>query len=247
MTLDTTMKSAAEQPFRAGTASTLGEAFDFEAFAAIHGGTEISRVKSGATVYEQGEYADCLFYIRAGRVRIKVVSPEGKVAIMATLDADAVFGESCLIGEEIRVATASCLTDCILVRVARRTAMRAMATDSSLAEFLLARILHRVGRLRAMLISHLFDTSEQRLARILLALARGENGRHNEAVIETLDQEELAQMVGTTRGRVSHFMNKFRNLGYIDYNGRIAVYPSLANVLAAESGNREDASRAFDC
>lgn len=239
-------RSVAENPFAAGRPAGADKTFDFEAFAAEYGGTALSTLKAGAVIYPQGETADCLFYIRTGRVQIKLISPEGKMAIMAILEKDAVFGETCLLGEETRVATASCLADCVLVRVTKTAAIRAMQSDTRFAEFLLRRILHRVGRLRGMLISHLFDTSEQRLARTLLMLANYGRGNSGETTIENLDQEELAQMVGTTRARISHFMNKFRKLGYIDYNGHIAVYRSLSNVLAAGYGDPEDLSPAIE-
>ena len=238
--------SAAKNLLAAGQSAGAGETFDFDAFAAEHGGTAISTLKAGTVIYRQGEPGNCLLYIRTGRVQIKLISPEGKVAIMAILGDDAIFGETCLLGEETRVATALCLTDCVLVRVDRATAIRAMQSDSRLAGFLLSRILHRVSRLRATLISHLFQTSEQRLAWILLTLARDGTGGRNDAVIENLDQEELAQMVGTTRGRISYFMNKFRKLGYIDYNGQIAVYRSLSAVLPSGFGNLEDYSPAYE-
>jgi CRP-like cAMP-binding protein len=173
-------------------------------------------------------------------VRIKVVSPQGKTAIMVTLEDDALFGETCLLGQDIRVATVVCLTDCSLVHMTKADAIRALRDEPRFAEFLLARVLHRVRRLRSRLVSHLFEASEQRFARILLMLANHHKGVRNATTIEGLDQEDLAQMVGTTRARNSYFMNKFRDLGYIDYDGDISVRRSLSNVLALEFGNPED-------
>jgi len=237
-------RSAAKNPLAAGQSAGAGETFDFDAFAARYGGTT-SQVKAGTEIYLQGDRADCFYYIRKGEVQIKVASPHGKEAIMAILDADTFFGETCLLGEAVRVANATCFTDSVLVRMSKGNAIRAMQ-DTRFAEFLLARTLRRVGRLRARLISQIFDTSEQRLARILLMLANYGKGNRGETVIENLDQEELAQMVGTTRGRISHFMNKFRKLGYINYNGNIAVYRSLSNVLPSGFGNLEDYAPAFE-
>jgi CRP/FNR family transcriptional regulator, cyclic AMP receptor protein len=224
----------------AGWPSGSNEVIDFETFAAAYGGTTITKAKAGTLIYAQGDGADCLYYIQEGRVRIRVVSPQGKTAIMATLEDDAFFGETCLLGETARVATAVCLSDCILVRMTKTDAVRALRDDPRFAEFLLARVLRRVTRLRSRLVSHLFEGSEQRLARVLLMMANQSRRSRNATTIEGVDQEDLAQMVGTTRARVSYFMNKFRNLGYIDYNGNIAVHRSLSNVLAAEFGNHED-------
>jgi CRP-like cAMP-binding protein len=224
--------------WRSGSESE--EVIDFQTFAAAYGGTTISKAKAGAVVYAQGDPADCLYYIQEGQVRIKVVSSQGKTAIMATLEDDAFFGETCLLGESARVATVVCLSDCVLVRMTKTDAVRALRDDPRFSEFLLTRVLHRVTRLRSRLVSHLFEGGEQRLARILLMLANHGKGIRNTRTIEGLDQEDLAQMVGTTRARISYFMNKFRNLGYIDYNGNIAVRRSLSTVLVPEFGNIED-------
>ena len=164
-----------------------------------------------------------------------MISYEWRKAIMAMLGADTVFGETCLLGEPLRVATATCLVASDIVRIEKPHAVRALQSDPGFAEFVLTRSLRRVGRLRGQLISQLFDSSEQRLARILLTLANYGRGDWQETTIDKLDQEDLAQMVGTTRARVSLFMNKFRRLGYIDYNGVIAVYRSLANVLSNDA------------
>ncbi len=223
-----------------GRSSGLGEVIDFQSFAAAYGGTTTSKMKAGAVIYAQGDPADGLYYLKAGQVRIKVVSPQGKTAIMATLEDDTFFGETCLLGEDVRVATALTLTDCILVRMTKTDAVRALRDDPRFVEFLLTRVLHRVRRLRSRLVSHLFEGSEQRFARILLMLANHRKGVRNATTIEGLDQEDLAQMVGTTRARISYFMNKFRNLGYIDYDGNISVHRSLSNVLVPEFGNPED-------
>ena|ERR1700734_2359448 len=131
------------------------------------------------------------------------------------------------------------------MRMAKANAIRALQSDPRFAGFLLMRVMHRVRRLRARLISQLFESSEQRLARILLMLANCGGDRH-ETIVDKLDQEDLAQMVGTTRGRISHFMNKFRNLGYIDYDGDIAVHRSLSHVLAAEFGNPKARSKIYE-
>ncbi len=140
-------------------------------FAAAYGGTTTSKTKAGAVIYAQGDPADGLYYIREGQVRIKVVSLQGKAAIMATLETDAFFGETCLLGEDVRVATAVCLAECILVRMTKIDAIHALRDNPRFGAFLLTRVLRRVTRLRSRLVSHLFESSEQRLARILLILA----------------------------------------------------------------------------
>lgn len=216
------------------------EIIDFKAFASAYGGTTIFKAQADTVIYVQGDAADCLYYIQEGQVRVKVVPPHGKTAIMATLEHDAVFGETCLLGESTRVATAMCSSDCSLVRMTRTDAVRALRDDPRFAEFILARVLRRVTRLRSRLVSHLFEDSEQRLARALLMLANRGKRIRDTATIEGLDQEDLAQMVGTTRARVSYFMNKFRSLGYIDYNGNIAVHRSLSKVLAADIGKQAE-------
>lgn len=243
--------SATKSTLPADDPPNLRGTFDFAAFAAEFGGTTTVRMTAGAIVYRQGEPAANLFYLQEGRIRISVVSPTGKEAIMAILGDDTVFGETCLLGERTRVATAICVVDCLLVRVEEPSAARALHNSPSFAAFLLARSLRRVGRLRARLISQLFDSSEQRLARILLTLANYGRGGLQETAIDKLDQEDLAQMVGTTRARISHFMNKFRRLGHIHYNDRIVVYPSLRNIVAHDDstsrfGNSEDAAAAID-
>lgn len=227
------------------------DAFDFAAFTAEFGGTATLRMRAGTIVYRQGEPATSLFYLQEGRVCIHLVSSRGKEAIMAILAEDTVFGETCLLGESLRRATATCLTDCVLIRVDRPNARAALRSSVSFGEFLLARSLRRVCRLRARLTSQLFDSSEQRLARILLALANYGRGSWQEGTIDKLDQEDLAQMVGTTRARISHFMNKFRRLGHIHYDDRVVVYPSLAGFIEREGRvagfeNSEDATAAID-
>jgi CRP-like cAMP-binding protein len=227
------------------------DAFDFAAFTAEFGGTTTLRMRAGAIVYRQGEPPTSLFYLQQGHIRINVVSPHGKEAIMAILADDTVFGETCLLGESARPASATCHTDCILIRVEKANATAALLCSVSFGEFLVARSLRRVARLRRRLISQLFDSSEQRLARILLTLANYGQGGWQGRTIDKVDQEDLAQMVGTTRARVSHFMNKFRRLGHIDYDGRLVVYRSLANIIAHDGstagfGNSEDATAETD-
>lgn len=223
------------RPSKLPLANGPHETFDFASFEEEFGGTTFFKMKAGFIVYRQGEPAEDLFYLQRGRIRINVVSHRGKEAIMAMLGDATVFGETCLLGESVRMATATCLDACDVVRIERSHAIRALQSSAQFAEFILTCSLRRIVRLRGRLISQLFDSSEQRLARILLTLANYGRGDWKETTIDGLDQEDLAQMVGTTRARVSLFMNKFRRLGYIDYNGVIAVYRSLADALSNDA------------
>jgi CRP/FNR family cyclic AMP-dependent transcriptional regulator len=226
------MNSAIEpSPPVAGRAFEVKPSFDVDAFARNYGGVTVSMLKSGAVVFAQGEPATCMFHLQRGQIQITVVSPQGKEAIIAVLEPGDFSGEGCLLGDRLRVATAVCIADSTVVRLERASVIRAVRQDPIIAEFFLVYALTGVVRLREDLVSHLFDSSEKRLARALLLLANcGKNGRQ-ETIISNVDQESLAQMIGTTRSRVNFFMNKFRKLGYIDYNGYINVHSSLLNVV----------------
>jgi len=205
--------------------------FDVEVFAARYGGTTRSAFSRGDRLYTQGDAADCLFYLVEGQVRLTVVNAQGKEAIITLLARADFCGEDCLFEDRPRGATAICLTDGAGVRLDRASVVRAIREDRLFTEFYLLYNLNRTVQLRDSLISQLFDTSEQRLARVLLLLANYRKGDEQEATLGKLDQEDLAKMVGTTRSRINHFMNKFRRLGYIDYNGHISVHRSLLNTI----------------
>lgn len=208
--------------------------FDINLFVSRYGGIAGLKFKAGTVLYSQGEPGDCLYYLQEGQVQFTVVSAHGREAIFALLGPGDFCGVGTLIGEQSRAATATCKTDCVAARLERASIIRAVQRDPQFAEFYMAYVLNRTIRLRDNLISRIFDTSEQRLARILLLLAgSGQDGRER-SVIGKLDQEALAQMVGTTRSRISHFMSRFRKLGYVDYNGEIAVHNSLLKVLGRE-------------
>ncbi len=215
------------------------QSFDLVAFARDYGGITTSVLKSGAIVFRQGEPADGLFYIEEGRIQLSVVSTEGKEGIIAVLDAGNFFGQGCLIGEPSRRTTAICIAESIVARLDQASFIRAIRQDTQFAEFYMAYTLKRSARMKAQLQSQLFDSSEQRLARILLLLANYGGKTARESVIDNLDQEALAQMVGTTRARINHFMNKFRRLGYIDYNGRIIVHSALLKTVLQEAPEAE--------
>jgi CRP-like cAMP-binding protein len=200
----------------------------------VNGGRVISEYRNGQIVYTQGEPADSVFYIQSGKVKATVISAQGKEAVVALLGTDDFFGEGCLTGQPLRLATVSAMTDCVIVRISKADITRVIHEEPAFAELFIAHLLARNSRVEADLVDQLFNSSEKRLARVLLLLANfGKEGRP-EPVIAKISQETLAEMIGTTRSRVSHFMNKFRELGLIDYNGHIEVHSSLLNVVLHE-------------
>ncbi|HUI14295.1 MAG TPA: Crp/Fnr family transcriptional regulator [Xanthobacteraceae bacterium] len=236
-------------PFLDGGALDSGRSFNVEAFAAAFGGVALSRLRSGTVLYSQGEPADSMYYLQDGQVQITVVSSQGKEGILGVLGPGDLCGEGSLLGNRNRVATVACIADSLVARIERANAIRAIRENTAIAGFFLAFALRRVVDLRENLISQLFDTSEKRLARTLVVLAnQGRNGAPNN-VIRNIDQEGLAQMIGTTRSRVNLFMNRFRRLRYIDYDGEIiVVFPSLSNVaLCDERFGESDDGLAMAC
>jgi CRP/FNR family cyclic AMP-dependent transcriptional regulator len=200
----------------------------------VNGGRSVSDYRKGQFVYTQGEPADSVFYIQSGKVRKTVISEQGKEAVVALLGTGDFFGEGCLTGEPLRLATVSAMTECVIVRIAKADIIRVIHEEPAFAEMFIVHLLARNSRVEEDLVDQLFNSSEKRLARVLLLLANfGKEGRP-EPVIAKISQETLAEMIGTTRSRVSHFMNKFRELGLIDYNGSIEVHSSLLNVVLHE-------------
>jgi CRP/FNR family transcriptional regulator, cyclic AMP receptor protein len=182
-------------------------------------------------VFTQGDVADCIYYIQKGQIQLTVVSMEGKEAVIGIVEPGDFCGEGCLVGEPLRMSTATTITSCTVVRLEKAVVLRAIHENPNFSEFLVLYVLKRTARLTDTLIDQLFNSSEKRLARVLLLLANyGKEGR-TDTVIGKIDQETLAQMIGATRTRVNFFMNKFRRLGLIDYNGRIHVHSSLLRVV----------------
>ena len=169
-------------------------------------------------VFRQGQPADSLFYLRRGKVKLTVISPEGKEAIIAILSAGEFFGEGCLAGQPLRMATAVAMTDCTLDKIDKPLMTRMLHEHHEIAELFVKHLLTRNIRYEADLVDQLFNSSEKRLARILLLLSHFGKESKAEVVIPKVNQDTLAQMVGTTRSRVSHFMNRFRDHGFIDYD-----------------------------
>jgi len=209
--------------------------FDPEAFLAkVDGGVTISKYGKGQVIFSQGDSADCVLYIREGRVKIAVVSAQGKEAVVAFLKAGDFIGEGCLTGRPRRVSTARAMEDSVITRLDKSTMVRMLRDEADFSELFTAHLLARTIRVEEDLVDQLFNSSEKRLARALLLLANfGKDGKR-EPVIAKVSQETLADMIGTTRSRVSHFVNKFRQLGYIDYNGRLEVHTSLLDAVLHE-------------
>ena len=205
--------------------------FDPKAFLAKVGeGRTIATYGENQTIFAQEEPADAVFFIQKGKVKVTVLSAGGKEAVLAILDAGEFVGEGCLNGQPLRMATVVTMTECSIMRLERAAMIEALH-ESKFSELFILHLLHRNSRVEEDLVDHLFNSSEKRLARALLLLANfGKEGGPN-TVIAPISQETLAEMVGTTRSRVSSFMNKFRRLGFIDYNGTLRVHSGLLNVV----------------
>jgi CRP-like cAMP-binding protein len=202
-----------------------------EFLATVNGGRTISVYRKDETVFAQGDAADSVFYIQKGKVKVTVLSEQGKEAVVAMLGPDEFCGEGCLAGQPRRMATATAMTECEIMRLEKQAIIRALQDEPAFSEFFVEHLLARTIRVEADLVDQLFNSSEKRLARALLLLANfGKEGRP-EPVIAKVSQETLAEMIGTTRSRVSFFMNKFRKLGFINYNGHMEVHSSLLNVV----------------
>jgi CRP/FNR family transcriptional regulator, cyclic AMP receptor protein len=201
------------------------DTFDSHTFLAKVGtGRTLVAYQEQSSIFTQGEAADAVFYIQEGQVKLSVVSEQGKEVVIAILEAQTFFGEGCLAGQPLRMATATALTDCSLMRIEKPAMIGVLHAEPAFSELFMAYLLSRNSRIEADLIDHLFNSSEKRLARVLLLLAHfGKEGK-TEAVIPQISQETLAEMIGTTRSRVNFFLNKFRKLGFIDYNGDLRVH-----------------------
>ena len=206
--------------------------FDPKAFLAkADGGRTISKYRKDQIVFSQGEEADAVFYIQQGKIKIAVVSKQGKEAVVAILGTGDFFGEGCLVGQSLRMATVTAMMECEIMRLEKAAIIRVLHEEPAFSEMFMSHLLTRNIRVEADLVDQLFNSSEKRLARALLLLANfGKEGKP-EPVVAKISQETLAEMIGTTRSRVSSFMNKFRQLGFINYNGHLEVHSSLLNVV----------------
>ena len=198
-------------------------------------------------VFSQGDPADAVFYIQSGKVKITVVSEQGKEAVVAILGTNDFFGEGCLAGQAQRMATVTTMTDSVIVRLEKAAIVRVIHQEPAFSEMFIAHLLGRSIRVEADLVDQLFNSSEKRLARLLLLLANFGKESKPEPIIAKISQETLAEMIGTTRSRVSFFMNKFRKLGFIDYNGYrggIEVHSSLLNFVLHDEPQIKNLKRA---
>ena len=206
--------------------------FDLQTFLAKVGeGRSLLDLPKQRVVFAQGDKADAVFYLRHGKVKLTVVSTQGKEAVVALLGEGEFFGEGCLIAQPLRMATAATLTPCAILRMEKAAMVRVLHTQPTFAARFITHLLTRNIRIEEDLVDQLFNSAEKRLARVLLLLASfGKEGKP-ELVIPKISQETLADMIGTTRSRVSFFMNRFRKLGFIDYNDGLEVHSSLLNII----------------
>ena len=211
------------------------ERFNWEhVLAKISHGRTVLVSKPKSYVYRQGDRADSVFFLLRGRVKLSVTSTQGKEAILAVLEAGDFFGDGCLVGQPVRMATATTVTNCTLAKIDKLVMVRVLHEQHSISEAFITRLLSHNIRYEEDLVDQLFNSSELRLARILLLLSHFGKESLAETVLPGINQESLAQMVGTTRSRISHFMNKFRKLGFIDYDGNsrgFTVHRSLLSVI----------------
>ena len=216
-------KSTKKRPF--STKQFLG---------AVNGGRTQSSHRIDDVIYSQGDPADAVFYIHKGKIKIVVTSKRGKQAIVSVLGAGEFFGDGCLAGQPLRLATVIAVSECATTRIKKAAMVRVLHDEPEFSEMFMAHLLTRNSRVEADLVDQLFNSSEKRLARILLLLANYGKERDPEPIAAKITQETLADMIGTTRSRVSVFMNKFRKLGLIDYNGEVKVNSALLNVVLHE-------------
>jgi CRP-like cAMP-binding protein len=187
--------------------------------------------RNNARIFGQGDIADAIYYIQKGKVKLTVVSKHGKEAVVALLGEGDFFGEGCLAGQPLRMATAVTFSPCSIMKLEKAGVIRLLHDEPAFSEMFVAHLLSRNIKIEEDLVDQLFNSSEKRLARVLLLLANfGKEGKPEE-VIPKMSQETLAKIVGTTRSRVSFFMNRFRKFGFIEYNGSLKIHSSLLNVI----------------
>ena len=212
--------------------NTNQAAFDPREFLAIVGeGKTILEFRKDHVVFAQGDVADAVFYIQKGRVKVVVLSEQGKEAVVGILEPGQFFGEGCMNGHSLRIATTTAMEECLITAITKAAMLAALHDQPKFSELFMAYLLTRNSRIEEDLIDQLFNSSEKRLARLLLLLANFGKEGSPQPISPNISQETLAEMIGTTRSRVSFFMNKFRKLGFISYNGKIEVNSSLLNAV----------------
>ena len=198
----------------------------------VGNGKTMLKFLKNQSIFSQGDASDAVFYIQQGKIKLTVVSSKGKEAVIAVLEPTHFFGEGCLIGQPLRMATANSMEDSTIARIEKSAMTRALREEPAFSDLFIAYLLSRNIRVEEDLVDHIFHSSEKRLARILLLLAHYGDERYNvDLLIPKISQETLADMVGTTRSRVSFFMNKFRKLGFIETKGGFKIHSSLLNVV----------------
>jgi CRP/FNR family cyclic AMP-dependent transcriptional regulator len=211
------------------------DGFDPEAFLGrAEAGKTVEKYEKNQKIFSQGDVADAVFFIRKGKVKITVLSEHGKEAVVGIFGEGHFFGEACLEGAKIRTATSHAMEACLITSITKTAMLATLAAEPKFSAFFIAYLLSRNSRIEDDLIDQLFNSSERRLARLLLLLANFGKEGAGEPIAVTLSQETLAEMIGTTRSRVSFFMNKFRKKGFIDYNGKIEVHRSLLDAVLRE-------------
>ena len=207
-------------------------AFDAQVFLAKVGeGKSIHQIKNGQNIFVQGDPADTVFYIQKGKIKLTVLSDHGKEAVVGMLGPGQFFGEGCMNGHKLRISTTTAMENCVITAITKTAMIAALHDEPQFSEMFMAYLLTRNSRIEEDLIDQLFNSSERRLARLLLLLANFGKEGSPQPISPGISQETLAEMIGTTRSRVSFFMNKFRKLGLIDYNGHIEVHNSLLSAV----------------
>lgn len=208
------------------------DSFDPQQFLAkVGAGKTISKYRKDEVIFSQGEVADTVFYVQKGRVKVVVLSEQGKEAVVGILETEQFFGEGCLNGHALRIATTTAMEECLITAITKPAMIAILHDEPKFSELFVAYLLTRNSRVEEDLIDQLFNSSEKRLARLLLLLANFGKEGNPTPIDPNISQETLAEMIGTTRSRVSFFMNKFRKLGLISYNGKIEVHRSLLNAV----------------
>jgi CRP/FNR family cyclic AMP-dependent transcriptional regulator len=220
------------EPKEAPVEKPAKDIFDPKSFLAkVGAGKTVLEFHKNQHIFKQGDVADTVFYLQKGKVKLTVVSEQGKEAVVAILEPDQFFGEGCMNGHALRIATTTAMEDCLITAITKAAMTTAIHDEPQFSELFIAYLLTRNNRIEEDLIDQLFNSSERRLARLLLLLANFGKEGSPQPISPNISQETLAEMIGTTRSRVSYFMNKFRKLGLISYNGRIEVHNSLLSAV----------------
>jgi CRP/FNR family cyclic AMP-dependent transcriptional regulator len=218
-----------------GVVETASDSFDPQVFLAIVGtGKTVSKYRKGQIVFAQGAVADTVYYLQKGKIKVVVMSEQGKEAVVGLLEAGQFFGEGCMNGHHLRIATTTAMEACLITAITKSAMLETIEKEPKFSALFIQHLLTRTSRVEEDLIDQLFNSSEKRLARLLLLLANFGKEGNPTPINSSINQETLAEMIGTTRSRVSFFMNKFRKLGLISYNGKIEVHQSLLNAVLYE-------------